>query len=127
MSWYLKALKNYAVFSGRAQRMEYWIFALFNAIISIALGMIDRFTGSFSSDSHFGLLGGLFALAMFIPALAVAVRRLHDTDRTGWWILILFVPLIGAIWFLVLMILDGTPGNNRYGSDPKEADDGDFA
>ena len=84
-------------------------------------GGIDALLGTSSSLSNIGLLSGIYSLVVLIPSLAVTVRRLHDIDRTGWWILIGLVPLIGAIVLLVLALLDGTPGNNRYGPNPKEA------
>lgn len=119
MNWYLAVLKKYAVFEGRARRKEYWFFALFNILISLGLGMIDAATGTFSAEGGVGLLGGLYALAVLVPAIAVSVRRLHDTDRSGWWVLIVLIPLIGPIVLLVFMALDGTPGDNRFGADPK--------
>jgi uncharacterized membrane protein YhaH (DUF805 family) len=121
MSWYLEALKKYAVFSGRSRRKEYWFFLLFNIIVSIVLGGIDALLGTFSSSANIGLLSGIYGLAVLIPTLALTVRRLHDIDRTGWWILIGLVPLIGGIVLLVFALLDGTPGGNRYGLNPKEA------
>jgi uncharacterized membrane protein YhaH (DUF805 family) len=119
MSWYLAVLKKYAVFSGRARRKEYWFFVLFNFLISIALIFVDSAIGSLDANSGFGILSGIYSLGVLIPSLAVTVRRLHDTDRTGWWFLIAFIPLIGVIVLLVFMFLDGTPGNNSYGADPK--------
>ena len=121
MSWYLEALKKYAVFSGRARRMEYWYFVLFNLIVYVVLSLIDALLGTFNVIQGVGLLSGLYALAVLIPTLAVHVRRLHDIDRTGWWILISFIPLIGTIVLLVFALMPGTPGSNRYGSDPKQA------
>ena len=121
MSWYLDVLRKYAVFEGRARRKEYWIFALFNVIISTVLSAVDALSGSFSGELGLGLLGGLYGLAVFIPALGVTVRRLHDTDRSGWWLLIAFVPIVGAIVLLVFMCLDSTPGPNQFGTNPKEA------
>ena len=121
MSWYLEALKNYAVFSGRSRRKEYWYFVLFNIIVDIVLAGIDALLGTFSSASNIGLLSGIYSLAVLIPTLAVTVRRLHDIDRTGWWLLIGLVPLIGGIVLLVFALLEGTPGSNRYGATPKEA------
>ena len=97
MNWYLQALKNYANFNGRARRKEYWYFALFNFIVAFVLGFIDGMTGSVSSEGGIGLLGGIYTLAVLIPGFAVSVRRLHDTERSGWWLLIALVPLIGAI------------------------------
>jgi uncharacterized membrane protein YhaH (DUF805 family) len=120
MSWYLEVLKNYAVFSGRARRMEYWMFVLFNIIILIVLALIDYLTGTFSPRAGVGLLGGLYSLAVLIPSLAVTVRRLHDIGRTGWWILIGLIPVIGNIVLLIFMVLDSEPGANEYGPNPKE-------
>ena len=103
MNWFLIVLKKYAVFSGRAQRAEYWYFILFNLIIGIVLGVIDGMFGLFSPEIGIGILGGIFSLAMFIPSLAVLFRRLHDTGRSGWWFFIILIPLIGFIvlidWF----------------------------
>jgi uncharacterized membrane protein YhaH (DUF805 family) len=114
MEWYLKVLKQYADFGGRARRKEYWMFVLFNVIIIVLLAAIDAALGT---D---GILMILYSLAVLIPSIAVAVRRLHDTGRSGWWVLIDFVPLIGPIWLLVLMVLDSQPGENQYGPNPKE-------
>ena len=122
MNWYLAVLKKYAVFSGRARRKEYWFFALFNLIISFVLGFIDGLVGTFSLEAGIGLLGGVYALAVLLPGIAVSVRRLHDTGRTGWWLLIALVPLIGAIVLLVFMLLDSKPGSNQYGDTPKGAE-----
>lgn len=121
MSWFLAALKKYADFSGRAQRSEYWFFVLFYILIDILLIIVDRMTGSFSAGAGMGLLSGLFSLAMIIPSLAVSVRRLHDTDRSGWWLLIALVPLIGAIVLLVFYVQDSQPDENRFGANPKAA------
>jgi uncharacterized membrane protein YhaH (DUF805 family) len=119
MNWYLNVLKQYAVFKGRARRREYWFFILFNLIASVALTVIDFMTGSLDPELGIGLLSGLYSLAVLIPSLAVTVRRLHDTDRSGWWLLIGLVPLIGAIVLLVFMLLDSTPGDNQHGANPK--------
>ena len=121
MNWFLSALKKYAVFSGRAQRAEYWYFILFYILIFIGLSFIDGMTGSFSAEAGIGLLGGLYSLALLIPSLAVGVRRLHDTGRTGWWLLIGLIPLIGAIVLLVFFVQDSAPGENAYGANPKAA------
>ena len=121
MNWYIEVLKKYAVFSGRARRKEYWFFALFNVIIIIALTLIDVSVGLYDVVADIGLLSGLYSLAVFVPSIAVSIRRLHDTDRTGWWLLIAFIPLIGAIVLLVFALLDSTPGDNRYGPNPKDA------
>ena len=119
MNWYLGALKKYATFEGRARRKEYWFFVLFNVLAIIVLEILDVVLGTFSKETGFGLLSGLYAIAVLLPSLAVTVRRLHDTDRSGWWILINFIPLIGAIVLLIFTLLDGTPGSNRFGPSPK--------
>ena len=119
MNWYLGALKKYATFEGRARRKEYWFFVLFNVLAIIVLEILDVVLGTFSQETGFGLLSGLYAIAVLLPSLAVTVRRLHDTDRSGWWILINFIPLIGAFVLLIFTLLDGTPGSNRFGPSPK--------
>ena len=120
MNWYLEVLRKYAVFSGRARRMEYWMFFLFNLIISFLLGVVDGVLGTFSPETGLGLLGGIYSLAILIPSIAVTIRRLHDSGRTGWWFLIIFIPLIGALVLLVFMVLDSEQGTNDYGPNPKE-------
>ena len=119
MGWYIEALKKYAVFSGRSRRKEYWYFVLFSVIVSLVLSAIDALLGTFSSSTNVGLLGGIYGLAIIVPSIAVSVRRLHDIDRTGWWVLISLVPVIGSIVLLVFAVLDGTPGENRFGPNPK--------
>jgi uncharacterized membrane protein YhaH (DUF805 family) len=120
MNWVMKALKQYADFNGRAQRTEYWLFVLFCLVVEIVLTMIDKMIGTYSSSTGAGLLVGIFALAVLLPGLAVGVRRLHDTSRSGWWLLIGLIPLIGGIVLLVFMVQDSTPGTNAYGPSPKE-------
>lgn len=112
MNWYLAVLKNYAGFNGRAGRAEYWMFFLFNFVISVVLNILSRTTHS----GIFLILSVLYGLAVLIPGLAVAVRRLHDTNRTGWWIFIALIPFVGAIWLIVLLALEGSAGSNQYGS-----------
>lgn len=119
MNWFLIALKKYATFSGRAQRAEYWYFVLFYILIFIGLSILDGMTGSFSAESGMGFLGGLFSLALLIPSIAVGARRLHDTGRSGWWLLLALIPLVGAIVLLVFTVQDSTPGDNQYGPNPK--------
>jgi uncharacterized membrane protein YhaH (DUF805 family) len=121
MSWFIEALRKYAVFSGRSRRKEYWYFVLFVVIISIVLGMIDGLFGTYHRSTGAGLLSTIFSLAVLIPSIAVSVRRLHDIDRTGWWVLISLVPLIGWIVLLIFHVQDSTPGPNRYGPNPKSA------
>jgi uncharacterized membrane protein YhaH (DUF805 family) len=114
MNWYLQVLKKYAVFSGRARRTEYWMFTLVNLIVAFVLGMLLAFTGIFGT-----VISYLYSLAVLIPSLAVGVRRLHDTGRTGWWLLIGFIPLIGEIVLIVFFVEDSRPGANQYGPNPK--------
>ena len=120
MNWYLKVLKQYADFSGRARRKEYWMFVLFNMIFAIVAMILDNVLGIAMEGIGYGPLYGLYVLAMLIPGLAVAVRRLHDVGKSGWMILIALIPLIGAIWLLVLMVTDSNAGENQYGQNPKE-------
>jgi uncharacterized membrane protein YhaH (DUF805 family) len=115
----MAALKKYADFSGRARRKEYWLFTLINILILIGLAIIDVTAGLEVGDEEMGVLSGIYALAVLIPGIAVSVRRLHDTDRSGWWLLIGIVPLIGDIVLLIFFVLDGTPGDNRFGPNPK--------
>ena len=121
MSWFVEALKKYAVFSGRSRRKEYWYFALFVIIISTVLNIIDGLIGAYDRTAGVGLLSSIFSLAILIPSIAVTVRRLHDIDRSGWWLLIALVPLVGWIVLLVFSVQEGTPGSNRYGPNPKSA------
>ena len=114
MNWYIDCWKKYATFSGRARRKEYWLFVLFNAIACFVAAFLDGLLG-------LGIIYLLYCLAAFLPSLAVCVRRLHDTNRSGWWVLIGLVPIIGGIWLLILMVLDSTPGANNYGDNPKAA------
>jgi uncharacterized membrane protein YhaH (DUF805 family) len=119
MNWYLSVLKKYAVFSGRARRKEYWLFFLFNIVFAFVAMVLDNALGTAIEDKGYGLIYILYALAVFLPGLAVTVRRLHDLGKSGWLLLIVFIPIIGAVWLLVLMCLDGNPGKNLYGASPK--------
>jgi uncharacterized membrane protein YhaH (DUF805 family) len=112
MSWYLEVWRKFAVFEGRARRMEYWMFALVGSVVGFILALIDNELGG-------KFLSTLYDLAVFIPSLAVSVRRLHDTNRSGWWLLIGLVPLVGAIVLLVFFLSDSDPGENQYGPNPK--------
>ncbi|WP_166212773.1 DUF805 domain-containing protein [Cognatiluteimonas telluris] len=124
MEWYLKVLKNYAVFQGRARRKEYWMYTLFNVLVLVVLSILDRVLGLASETYGIGPLYVLYALAVLIPGLAVGVRRLHDIDKSGWWMLIAFIPLIGGIVLLVFAVMEGTSGSNRFGPDPKAGEGG---
>ncbi|GAB3839400.1 DUF805 domain-containing protein [Kribbella italica] len=121
MQWYLDVLKKYVVFSGRARRKEFWMFTLFSTIISIVLGVVDRLIGT-DNSSGTGLLGGIYSLLVLLPSLGVMVRRLHDTNRSGFWIFIGLIPIIGWIVLLVFAIQEGTAGENGHGPDPKGAE-----
>ncbi|MEU6481534.1 DUF805 domain-containing protein [Streptomyces sp. NPDC047017] len=112
MGWYADVLKKYFRFSGRARRAEYWMFGLLNLVICVALLVVGRATG-------FGYPVALFVLAILPPSLALGARRLHDTGRSGWWLLIGLVPVIGAVVLLGFAAMEGEPGDNAYGGSPK--------
>jgi uncharacterized membrane protein YhaH (DUF805 family) len=118
MDWFVTVLKRYAVFKGRAGRPEYWYFTLIWLVIAIVLAFVDGILGTLSMTGGIGLLSGVFGLALFLPALAVTVRRLHDSDRNGWWCLFSLVPFVGPLLLVVLMVLKGSAGPNRFGSGP---------
>ena len=119
-NWYLKVLKQYADFSGRARRKEYWMFALFNLIFSIVAMILDNILGIAIDGVGYGPLYGLYILAILIPGWAVTVRRLHDVGKSGWMIFINLIPVVGLIWLLVLMLTDSQQGSNKWGVNPKE-------
>ena len=114
MQWYLAVLKNYVGFSGRARRKEYWMFTLINAIVGAIINVIQLILGL-----ELPYLSMLYLLATFLPVLALAIRRLHDTDRSGVWALLFLVPFIGWLVLLVFFCTEGNSGSNRYGNDPK--------
>ena len=120
MNWYLKCWKQYADFSGRARRKEYWIFSLINNIIIFFLYILQIVTIESMLWLIFPIILFLYAMAVFLPGLAVNIRRLHDIGKSGWWYLIYLIPIIGAIWLTVLMCLDSEPGENQWGENPKE-------
>lgn len=105
MNYYIHVLKNYVNFKGRARRKEFWMFNLFSFLVSIGLGVIASFSG-------ITFLSNIYSLAVFLPAIAVGVRRMHDVGKSGWFLLI-------PIYSLILACTDGTPGDNEYGPDPK--------
>jgi len=113
MNWYLAAFKKYAQFSGRSRRKEFWMFFLFNIIAAAILGVIDSLVGTN------GILAGVYSLIVLIPGLALNIRRLHDVNKSGGFIFINLIPLVGSIWYLVLMCTEGTRGDNKFGPDPK--------
>jgi uncharacterized membrane protein YhaH (DUF805 family) len=119
MNWYLRVIKKYAVFNGRARRSEYWFFYLFSTVISIILMFVDTAIGAVNLASGIGFLSVIYGFFIIIPGLSVTVRRLHDTDRSGWWVLIGIIPFIGPIVLFVFMVLDSSMGDNRFGPSPK--------
>ena len=133
MSLMFQPLKKYADFSGRARRSEYWLFTLFIVLVEIAYFILVSAIGGGTSGNMnaIGLvlsgLYGLFVLGIIIPSLAVGFRRLHDTDRSAWWLLIAFLPFIGGLVLLIFNVLPGTTGPNKYGPDPKAGPQTDTA
>jgi uncharacterized membrane protein YhaH (DUF805 family) len=119
MNWYIEVLKKYAVFGERARRREYWYFCLFNLLICVALAAVDYLTGTYSPKAGTGLLGGIYGLAVLMPSIAVVFRRLHDANRSGWWLWILLIPIIGALVLLIFLASDSAPEENQYGPSPK--------
>ncbi|MGR3363885.1 MAG: DUF805 domain-containing protein [Maritimibacter harenae] len=123
---------KYATFTGRARRAEFWWFVLFYIIVNFILGLIDSVLfgttttteTSFSAETDTPILSGIFWLATIIPYIAVGVRRLHDTNRSGWWLLLGFIPLIGAIILIVWFATGGDRGRNRFGDDPIDGSGG---
>ncbi len=118
MKWYLKCFSNYATFSGRARRKEYWMFVLFNIIFSFVCVIIDTII-MVSTYLPLQIVTTIYSLVIIIPGIAVTVRRLHDTGRSGGWWFIGLIPIIGSIVLLVFSVQEGTAGDNEYGSDPK--------
>jgi uncharacterized membrane protein YhaH (DUF805 family) len=127
MEWYLKVMNQYATYSGRARRKEYWMYVLFYSLFLIIAMIVDNVAGlNFETefmgqtvDSGYGWLYMLTALVHFLPSLSVVVRRLHDVGKSGWMYLIVFIPIIGIIWLLVLLTKDSQAGDNKYGVNPK--------
>jgi uncharacterized membrane protein YhaH (DUF805 family) len=129
MKWYLKVLRQYADFKGRARRTEYWMFTLFSFIFLAVAAVIDNVVGlTFKFDDaygnpvpiYYGYIYVLYSLFVLIPSLAVMVRRLHDVGKSGWMFLICLIPIVGTIWMLVLLCTDSKPGSNKWGHNPKE-------
>jgi len=117
MNHYLDGLQRYFDFSGRATRTQFWMFALISWGISLVLALLDALTG-FTTETGVGILSSFYWLAILIPGLALSIRRLHDTNRSGWWLLLFLVPIIGAIWILILYIQGSHPADNQYGPNP---------
>ena len=122
MNWFLVAVKQkYADFTGRATRSEYWYFVLFYLILSAGLMIVDALLGWFNSELGIGVLSGIYTLALMIPSLSVTVRRLHDTGRSAWWLLVGLIPIVGGIVLLVFFVQDSQDAVNRFGTNPKAA------
>ncbi|MDR1141018.1 MAG: DUF805 domain-containing protein [Planctomycetaceae bacterium] len=139
MNEYLTVLQKYAVFHGRARRKEYWMFVLFNTGITFAIGFVSgllmreqgvtiivfllpipsRDFGLSMGEQSATIVSNIYAFAVLVPGIAVMVRRLHDIGKSGWWLLIVFVPIVGAIVLLIWSIRDSQPGSNQYGLNPK--------
>jgi uncharacterized membrane protein YhaH (DUF805 family) len=118
MEWYIKVLKQFNDFKTRARRKEYWMFTLFSVIISTILSLIDKNLGT-EVNTGTGLFGGIYSLLILVPTLSVSVRRLHDLGKSGWMLLIALIPLIGAIWLLILFCKDSQLEENKWGANPK--------
>jgi uncharacterized membrane protein YhaH (DUF805 family) len=114
VDWYLGVLKKYVEFNGRARRTEFWMFALISFGISIALSIVGMMVGG-------RVLSSIYGLAVLLPSIAVGTRRLHDTNRSGWWQLLWIVPVVGWIVLIVFFVQEGNKGANPYGPDPKAA------
>ncbi|MGD0879821.1 MAG: DUF805 domain-containing protein [Anaerolineales bacterium] len=127
MNWYLEVLKKYAVFSGRARRKKYWMFVLVNGSIALVIGVLAGITARIDANSNstssistvLSCISSIYSLAVVLPALAVGVRRLHDIGKSGWWLFISLIPLVGSLWLLVYAVTDSQPGDNQYGPNPK--------
>ncbi len=119
MNIYLKVLRQYADFKGRARRKEYWTFILIHVLISFVLGLIDGVI-SYLLEFPVPILSSLYLLGTLVPSLAVLVRRLHDSGKSGWWFFINFIPGIGGIILLVLLFMDSEAKTNKWGHSPKQ-------
>ncbi len=119
MKWFVKCFNQYADFSSRARRSEYWYFFLFNVIIAFVAGFVFGFIGGITGMMWISYLSYIYTLVALVPGIAVCVRRLHDVGKSGWWVFISLIPLAGAIWLVVLMCTDSQPGTNQWGPNPK--------
>lgn len=115
---------RFADFKGRSRRSEYWYVQLFLVVTNLAvagidLALMDGDVDRFIANGGGGIVGLIWIFATIVPALAVLIRRLHDTGKTGWWALVGFIPLVGSIVLLVFTVTDSSPGENKYGTSPK--------
>ena len=124
MYWYIKVINQFSDFSGRARRQEYWMFVLFNLVFAIIALLIDIYLGTTFEINGLGFGSGLasiiYSLFVFIPNMAVAIRRLHDVGKSGWFLLIAFIPFIGGVWLLILLLTNSQSETNQWGPNPKE-------
>ncbi|MEO7603268.1 MAG: DUF805 domain-containing protein [Sphingomicrobium sp.] len=118
VEWAKRPLQKYAEFTGRASRPEYWWFVLAQIVVMLVAMFLDSMLGTDFGGSGYGLIYLVVALGLLVPAIAVGIRRLHDTDRSGWWLLIALVPFVGAIILIVFLASEGTSGDNQYGPPP---------
>lgn len=121
MKWYLRVISNYATFQGRASRSEYWFFVLFNIFVAIGAIIIDNVLGITFKDIPYGPVYIIYSLAVFIPGLAVSVRRLHDTGKSGWYLLMSLIPCLGGLILLYFMVVPSDSSDNAYGPVPSSA------
>lgn len=123
MNWYFKVLGKYATFQGRARRKEYWMFALVNFIVILILAILGAVLNAASPKATLAVwvVLGVYMLLTVVPCIAVMIRRLHDTNRSGWWFWIQLVPVVGPLILFVFTVLDGTPSLNTFGPSPKSA------
>ena len=122
MKWYFKAFRHYSDFKGRARRKEFWIFNLFNVIAFLIVLMLAFVLVDITGELYWETITILYLLAMIIPSIAVTVRRLHDTGKNGWMILLGLIPIIGTIWLFVLFVSDSNLEENEFGKNPKLAE-----
>jgi len=125
MKYYFNVLDKYTIFTGRTSRKEYWMFIIFNFLISGIAILIDNLIGTTIQTDYgvtlpYGYIYMLYVLAVIIPSIAVSVRRLHDVGKSGWFMLLVLIPVIGSIWFIVFMLSNSNKGDNKYGANPKE-------
>ena len=120
MEWYIKVIKSYSDFNSRARRKEYWMFTLWNILFALLAALLDYSFGIVYPLVGYGPLNIAYALFVLVPGIAVTLRRLHDIGKSGWMYLVAFIPIVGWIWLLILLIKEGDQGNNAYGEDPKQ-------
>ena len=120
VQFYIQALKNYAYFDGRSRRLEFWAFTLFNMVVASIFLVFDHIAGTYNPDTPMGLFNTVYGVLVFIPSLAVSVRRLHDVGYSGWMVLLALIPIIGWIWFIITAATEGQNYSNDYGPNPKD-------